>query len=493
MYGMMNGTGMVGVDVAIVGAGFGGLGMAIQLRRGGRDSFVVLEKTGRIGGTWRDNTYPGSGCDVPSHLYSFSFHPGAWPRRYSSQGEILGYLEELVERHALRPHLRFGAEVVSADFDEGSATWTLTLAGGEEIRARAVVSSVGQLNRPALPDIEGRDTFAGASWHSARWDHGCDLTGRRVAVIGTGASAIQLVPEIAGRAARVHVFQRTAPYVIRKPDRPYGRFERWLYRRVPLLQGADRLRIYLLGELLGHALVASPGLRRTLESRWRAHMEREVADPELRELCTPDYAMGCKRILFSNDWYPALQRPTVELVTGGVAAITPSGVLTADGRERAVDAIVYATGFRTTDFLQPMRVRGLGGRDLLDAWRDGAEAYRGVVVSGFPNLFMLYGPNTNLGSNSIIFMLEAQIGYVLRALEALRAGGLAWLDVRADVQRGFNRWVADASRRTVWETGCRSWYTTAAGRNTNNWPSYTFRYRRLLRRFDLGDYERLPA
>ena len=242
MYGIMNGTGMVDVDVAIVGAGFGGLGMAIQLRRGGRDSFVVLEKTGRIGGTWRDNTYPGSGCDVPSHLYSFSFHPGAWPRRYSSQGEILGYLEELVERHALRPHLRFGAEVVSADFDEGSATWTLTLAGGEEIRARAVVSSVGQLNRPALPDIEGRDTFAGASWHSARWDHGCDLTGRRVAVIGTGASAIQLVPEIAGRAARVHVFQRTAPYVIRKPDRPYGRFE----RRLALTAGRYELARYQL-------------------------------------------------------------------------------------------------------------------------------------------------------------------------------------------------------------------------------------------------------
>jgi cation diffusion facilitator CzcD-associated flavoprotein CzcO len=474
-------------DVVIIGAGFGGLGMAVRLRRSGA-RFVVLEKAGRVGGTWRENTYPGSGCDVPSHLYSFSFHPGRWARRYAGQTEILRYLEELVDAYALGPRLRLGAEVRSVEFDEAAGTWRLTLADGGALTAGAVVSSVGQLNRPALPDIPGRDDFLGPSWHTARWRHDCHLDGRRVAVIGTGASAIQVVPEIAPRARRLHVFQRSAPYVIPKPDRPYGPRARALYAHVPLLRRADRLRVYLLGELLGAALVASPALRRALEARWRSFMESQVADLELRARCTPDYVVGCKRILFSNDWYPALQRSSVELVTEPVAAIAERAVRTADGAEREVDAIVYATGFRATGFLQPMRVTGLGGRELHEAWRDGAEAYRGVVVSGFPNFFMLYGPNTNLGSNSIIFMLEAQIGYVARALHTLRRRGLRWLDVRGEVQAEFNRWVDALSSRTVWEAGCHSWYTTG-GRNTNNWPTFPFRYWRQMRRFDLGDYE----
>jgi cation diffusion facilitator CzcD-associated flavoprotein CzcO len=475
---------MPDLDVAIVGAGFGGLGMATRLERAGLD-YVVLEKAGGIGGTWRENTYPGAGCDVPSHLYSFSFHQRSWPRRYASQADILRYLEGLADGYRLGPRLRFHAEVVSATFDEGR--WRLALAGGEEITARSVVSSVGQLNRPAVPDIPGRERFLGPAWHSARWEHGCPLDGRRVAVVGTGASAIQFVPEIARRAARVHVFQRSAPYVVPKPDRPYGPVERRLYETVPLLRRADRLRIYLLGELLGAALVGSPGLRKNLEARWRAFMESQVEDEELRARCTPDYVVGCKRILFSNDWYPTLQLPSVELVTDPIAAITDTGVATADGVHREVDAIVYGTGFQATGFLQPMRVTGVRGRDLHETWRNGAEAYRGVTVAGFPNFFMLYGPNTNLGSNSIIFMLEAQIGYVARALAAMRRRRLEWVDVRDDVQAGFNRWVEALSSRTVWETGCRSWYTTA-GRNTNNWPTYPFRYRRQLRRFDLRDY-----
>jgi cation diffusion facilitator CzcD-associated flavoprotein CzcO len=473
-------------DVAIVGAGFGGLGMAIRLRRSGR-SFVVLEKAGRVGGTWRENTYPGAGCDVPSHLYSFSFHPGRWPRRYSCQADILRYLEDLVGEYGLAPHLRLGAEVTGAAFDAGDGVWRVTLAGGEVVTARAVVSSVGQLNRPAVPDIPGHDRFQGQSWHTAHWRHDWPLDGRRVAVIGTGASAIQLVPELATRVARLHVFQRSAPYVIAKPDRAYGALARALYGHVPMLRRADRLRTFLTGELLGAALVASPRLRRMLEGQWRSFMESQVADPGLRARCTPDYEIGCKRILFSNDWYPALQRPNVELVADAVTDITEDGVSTADGAHREVDAIVYATGFRATGFLQPMRVTGLEGRDLHEAWRNGAEAYRGVVVAGYPNFFLLYGPNTNLGSNSIIYMLEAQIGYVDRALSALSRRRLRWLDVRAEVQSEFNRWVEALSSRTVWETGCHSWYTTA-GRNTNNWPTFPFRYRRQLRRFDLRDY-----
>jgi cation diffusion facilitator CzcD-associated flavoprotein CzcO len=473
------------LEVAIVGSGFGGLGMAVRLKRSGVDSFVVLEKAARIGGTWRDNTYPGAACDVPSHLYSFSFRPGAWSRRYPAQGEILGYLEDLVREWELGPHLRLGAEVRAVAFDEATGTWRIELASGDVLRARAVVSAVGQLNRPRLPDIPGFDSFQGPSWHSARWDHGRDLAGKRVAVIGTGASAIQFVPEIARRAAAVHVFQRSAPYVIPKPDRP----EHPLYRFLPPLTRADRLRIYLTGELLGAALFGSGRLQRLLTARWRTFMESQVSDPELREKCEPDYAVGCKRILFSNDWYPALALPGVELVTDPLAAVTEAGVVTADGRERQVDAIVFATGFQTTGFLQPMRVSGAGGRDLHEAWREGAEAYRGIVVSGFPNFFMLYGPNTNLGSNSIIYMLEGQIAYVERALAALRRRDLRWLDVRPAVQDEFNRWVRSRSERTVWESGCRNWYTTATGRNTNNWPTYTFRYRLALMRFDLGEYE----
>jgi len=479
-------------DVAIIGAGFGGLGMAIRLARRSSARFVVLEQADRVGGTWRENTYPGAGCDVPSHLYSFSFHSGSWPRRFAGQADILRYLEDLVRAYGLAPHLRLGAEVRSAAFDEAEGVWRVTLADGSVISARAVVSSVGQLNRPAPPDIPGHERFHGPSWHTARWRHDCPLEGRRVAVVGTGASAIQVVPELAGRVDRLHVFQRSAPYVIPKPDREYGPLARALYGHVPLARRADRLRIYLYGELLGAALVASPSLRRTLETRWRTFMESQVADPELRARVTPDYVVGCKRILFSNDWYPALQLPSVELVTDAVAEITEAGVRTADGAEREVDAIVYATGFRATGFLQPMRVTGLGGRDLHEAWRDGAQAYRGVVVSGFPNFFMLYGPNTNLGSNSIIYMLEAQIGYVDRALAAMRRRRLRWLDVRAEVQADFNRWVEATSSRTVWETGCHSWYTTG-GRNTNNWPTFPFRYRRQLRRFDLRDYIPEPA
>jgi cation diffusion facilitator CzcD-associated flavoprotein CzcO len=472
-------------DVAVIGAGFGGLGMAVRLRRAGERSFVVLERSGGVGGTWHDNVYPGASCDVPSHLYSFSFRQQVWERRYATQPEILRYLERLVAAERLEPHLRLGADLCSAVFDADAGVWRL--GGGEVVTARAVVSAVGQLNQPALPDIPGRERFGGPSWHSARWDHDTDLAGRRVAVIGTGASAIQFVPEIARRAGRVHVFQRSAPYVVPRPDRPYGPRERRLYARLPLLQDIDRLAIFLRGELLGSALVAPSRLRGLLERRWRAFMESQVADEALRERCVPDYELGCKRILFSNDWYPALQRANVDLVTDRIAEITPAGVVTADGRHREVDAIVYGTGFRSTAFLQPMRVVGLEGRELEVEWRDGAHAYRGVAVAGFPNFFMLYGPNTNLGSNSIVYMLEAQIGYVHQALRAMRRRRLRWLDVRPDVQEGYDRWVSERSRRTVWETGCRSWYTTS-GRNTNNWPDLPMRYRRQLRRFRLRDY-----
>ena len=479
--------------VVVVGAGFGGIGMAIALKQAGIEDFVVLDKADDLGGTWRDNSYPGLCCDVPSQLYSYSFRPWHWSRRFPPREEILAYLHGLVAERGLGPHLRFGCEVTAADFDESRAVWNLTLDDGGTLQATAVVCAVGQLGRPALPDISGRDEFAGPWWHSACWNHDVDLAGQRVAVVGTGASAIQFVPEIAKVAGHVDVYQRTAPYVLPKADRPYGGTEQALYDRLPVMRKADRLRVFLYGELLTSGFVLSPKLLAGPMRLWRRQLHAQITDPELRAKCVPDYVMGCKRVVFSSDWYPALARPNVELVTDRIVRIVPDGVFTADGTARVADVIIYGTGFQATQFLAPMRVSGLDGRRLEEAWRDGAQAYLGISVSGFPNFFMLYGPNTNLGGNSIIYMLEGQVGYVLGALQALEAERLAWLDVRPEVQDAFNAWAQTASRTSVWESGCHSWYTTASGRNTNNWPDHTFLYRYRVRRFDLAAYRVMPS
>src|SRR5580658_6573597 len=478
--------------VVVIGAGFGGIGMAIALQRAGLKNFVVLDRADELGGTWRDNSYPGLTCDIPSQLYSFSFRPWRWSRRFPARDEILAYLHALVAEHGLRSRLRLGHGVDAAAFDEARSLWTLTLDDGSTLEAAAVVCAVGQLGRPVLPDIPGRDEFAGQSWHSARWDHDVDLAGRRVAVVGTGASAIQFVPEIAKAARHVDVYQRSAPYVLPNADRPYRDAEQTLYDRLPVARKADRLRIFLYGELLTSGFVLSPKLLAGPMQLWRRQLNSQIADPELRAKCVPDYVMGCKRVVFSDDWYPALTRPNVSLVTDPIERIAADGVVTADGTARPADIIVYGTGFRAVELLAPMRVAGVDGWWLQEAWRDGAHAYLGITVSGFPNFFMLYGPNTNLGGNSIIYMLEGQIGYVLGALRALQAQRLAWLDVRPDVQDSFNAWVQSASRASVWESGCHNWYTTASGRNTNNWPDHTFMYRYRVRRFDLAAYRVMP-
>jgi cation diffusion facilitator CzcD-associated flavoprotein CzcO len=477
--------------VVIVGAGFGGIGMASALKRAGIEDFAVLDKAGSLGGTWRDNTYPGLACDVPSNLYSFSFRPSRWSRRFPPREEILAYLHTVAAEHRLGPHLRLRTGVASAEFDQRRAVWRLTLDDGGRLEASVVVSAVGQLNRPALPEIEGQDDFTGPSWHSARWNHGVDLTGKRVAVIGTGASAIQFVPEVAKVAGHVDVYQRTAPYILPKGDRAYREAEQALFARFPAVRKADRLRIFLYGELLTSGFVLSPKLLAGPMAMWRRQLRTQIADERLRARCVPGYVMGCKRVLFSNDWYPALARPNADLVTDPIERIAPDGVVTTRGT-RPADVIIYGTGYKSLDFLAPMAVSGLGGRELSEAWREGAEAYLGITVSGFPNFFMLYGPNTNLGGNSIIYMLEGQIGYVLGAVQALETEDLDWLDVRPDVQTSFNTWVNAASHTTVWESGCHNWYTTAAGRNTNNWPDHTFLYRARVRHFDLGRYRGMP-
>ncbi|MFP1681289.1 flavin-containing monooxygenase [Alloalcanivorax sp. C16-1] len=479
-------------QVAIIGAGFGGLGMAIELKKRGRHSLVILEKADGVGGAWRDNTYPGAACDVPSHLYSFSFtRKFDWSRRFAPQAEILAYLRQCVRDHDLAPHLRFRCEVRGARFDENDHLWHIDTGDGP-VTARALITATGQLNRPAWPRLPGLERFQGAAFHSARWDHDVDLTGKTVAVVGTGASAIQFVPEVARVAAQVKLFQRSAAYVIPKPDRPYSALEHALMRRFPMLQRLDRARIYAQNESRVLGFTALQSVMRVYEWLFWRYLRRTISDPALRETLTPDYPMGCKRILISNDYFQAIERHAIEVHDGGVTAVDETGVVDARGRHHDAQVLILGTGFQATDFLAPMAITGRDGRDLNRAWRDGAEAYLGISVSGFPNLFMLYGPNTNLGHNSIVYMLESQIAYVLSALETLERPGVERLEVSATVQDRFNRELQRRLRDTVWERGCESWYKTASGKNTNNWPGFTFQYRRRTRRLDPRDYELYP-
>ena len=479
--------------MAIIGAGFGGIGMAVRLKQAGFCDLVVFERSDDVGGVWRANTYPGAACDVPSHLYSFSFAPEpGWSRRFAPQAEIHAYLRRVARDFGVLPHVRLGTEVLAADFDEDAAVWRLQLAGGEVHEADVLVAACGQLSRPSTPDLPGLDRFRGTVFHSAEWDHDHDLRGERVAVIGTGASAVQFVPRIAPLTSRLHVFQRSAPYVIPKPDRPYGERARRLFARVPALLAVSRAANYVNNELRSLGFNTEPRLMAGHRRRFLAHLRRSVPDPVLRAKLTPTDPMGCKRILVSDDWYPALQLPQVELCTDPVVEVREHGVVTADGTEREVDTIVLGTGFATTGFLVPMRVTGRGGRDLHAQWGGAPRAHLGTVVPGFPNLFLLYGPNTNLGHNSIVYMIESQVRYVLQAVQHLsRAGG--WLDVRPEVADASDAWVQQRTRGTVFAGGCQSWYLTPDGRNTQNWPASTLTFRRRLRRLRLQEYEVRPA
>ncbi|MDP9152043.1 MAG: NAD(P)/FAD-dependent oxidoreductase [Myxococcota bacterium] len=485
--------------VAIIGAGFGGLAMGIRLKQAGIHDFVILEKEKRVGGTWRDNHYPGAACDVESHLYSFSFEPWpAWTREYAPQQEILAYLEACAAKHDLLPHIRFGHRVKSASFDERSGVWELCaedVRTGESrtTRARALVSAPGGLSRPAYPDIPGLASFQGKTMHSARWDDDYRLEGKRVAVIGTGASAVQIVPSIAPRVERLHVFQRTPPWVVPKGDRPIAPRTRWLFRRVPLLQSLVRASIYSRNELLGMGFVADSRLMWLPHRVALLHLRRSVPDPVLRARLTPDYVIGCKRILPTDDYYPALQRPNVELVTDPIREITPRGVVTQEGtgsaHERPVDALVLATGFQAAEG-KPIPLRGRDGRELGAVWRGGgAEAYLGTTVAGFPNAFFIVGPNTGLGHTSMVIMIESQVSYILACLRYMSRHGVKLVDVRPDVQARYNGRLQARLAKAVWSTGrCKSWYTTRKGKNTTLYPGFTFEFRFLTRRFDPGDY-----
>ena len=469
-------------EVAIVGAGFGGLCMAIRLREAGTRDFVILEKSHGVGGTWKDNSYPDSACDVPSHLYSFSFAPNPdWSRKWAKQPEILAYFESLVPRYGLGPHLRLGREVAEVVWSDDDQRWTLRTTDGHVVEADVVVSGLGQLNIPDIPDIDGLGSFGGTMFHSARWRHDHDLRGERVGVIGIGASAIQFVPPIAAQARRLTLFQRSPNYVAPKRDRAFHPWERWAFRHLPAVQGTYREWIYRRLEVNFNLMRRESRLGALLQKRFRKQIRPMVSERLPAEALIPDYPPGCKRVLIANDWYPALLRPDVEVVTTAVERVTPTGVVTADGREVPLDTLIFGTGFHTTEFLTPMKVSGRGGHDLNEVWGDGAVAYLGLSVSGFPNFFMLYGPNTNLGHNSILFMIEQQVGYVLAVLEEMgRRGSTA-----AEVTEGaLTRWDEEILRRskdTVWAADCHSWYKTGNGRITNNWIGHTTEYRKRMR------------
>ncbi len=455
--------------VAILGAGFSGLGMAARLQDSGENSFVILEKAGSIGGTWRDNSYPGCACDVPSHLYWYSFDQQPdWSHIFSPQTEILRNLECFVERRRLATHIRFHAEVVAASWDQAQSAWRIVLASGEEVIAGALVAAWGQLNRPKLPAIDGRDSFAGSSFHSARWRHDAVLDGKRVACIGNGASAVQIIPEIAPKGESLAVFQRSPSYVVPRQDRAYTGEERTQFTTDPQSLLADRQLIYLDLESRFEAMQPASAKAAEFLGIARAHLESQIADPDLRRKLWPDYPLGCKRILVSDDFYPAMSRSNVELVTEPITRMEPPGVRTADGQLREFDVVIYATGFETTSLLGAMDIGGRDGLSLRQEWLGGAQAYLGMTVAGFPNFFMLYGPNTNLGHNSIITMLECQFDYLLQALR-LSHEKQAAIEVRADAMQSFNNHLQQRLRGSAWDGGCASWYKTPGGRIVNNW------------------------
>ncbi len=478
------------LDTLVIGAGMSGIAMGHHLKKRGLDDFLIAEKSDGFGGVWRDNRYPGAGCDVPSHLYSFSFALKAdWSRKYALQAEILDYFEACAERFGLGLHLRPSLIVRSLTFDAGEGRWRVRFTDGSETRARVVISAVGQLSEPFMPEIAGLSDFAGPVMHTARWDNSVKLDGQRVALIGNAASAIQLLPEVSERARELTVFQRTPNWIISKPDRAFTKFEKWAFAHIPGWQ-----RLYRLGSFLIHELRYSAFVRGSLASRftrWTAKRKiaKGVKDPDLRAKLTPDYAPGCKRILLSNDYFEVMQRENVRLVTDGISRILPDGVETTNGEIIPADTLIMATGFVTTEVLPTLEVTGAGGRSLREAWGASPRAYKGVAVAGFPNLFMLYGPNTNLGHNSIIFMVERQAEYIADKVSLILDGGLKSLSVRPEAESRYNAALQTRLSRTVWAGDCPSWYKTADGIITQNWEGLATGFAHTLGRRDDADWE----
>ncbi|WP_410637479.1 flavin-containing monooxygenase [Amycolatopsis sp. lyj-346] len=478
--------------VVIVGTGFSGLGQAIQLEKAGIRDYVVLEKATEVGGTWRDNSYPGCACDVQSHMYSFSYEQNPdWSRSFSPQPEIFGYLKGVADKYRLREKIRFGVELTGAHWDERERRWTATTKDGREFVAQFLVSGVGGLHIPQVPELPGIANFKGQTWHSARWNHEYDLRGKKVAVVGTGASAVQFVPKIAPEVAELTLFQRTPPWIMPKPDHAMPSWAQTLFKRVPGVQRAYRNALYWLLEARAIGFNGHPAIMKAGELIAKRNIAKGIKDPALRKKVTPDYTMGCKRVLISNDYYPALARPNVDVVTDGISEVKAHSIVDSAGVEHEVDAIVYGTGFKVTDALEYLDITGVDGRNLAKEWAsEGMRTHKGITVSGYPNLFFLLGPNTALGHNSVVFMIESQARYVVDAIKLAESRGAAALDVRPGVQDEFQREIQDKLVKGVWtQGGCKSWYLDAQGVNRTIWPGFTWRYWLETRKVDPADYE----
>jgi cation diffusion facilitator CzcD-associated flavoprotein CzcO len=475
--------------VVIIGAGFGGIGASIKLAAEGVEH-VILEKLDDVGGTWLANQYPGCRCDVPSHLYSFSFalNPD-WSDSYSLQPEIWRYLRKVAEDHRVVDRVRFGCKVDSARWDDGGKCWRLDTSEGE-VTADVLIAAHGFLSEPSVPHFEGIESFAGQVMHSAQWDPSYDVTGKRVGVIGTGASAVQIVPVVQRQAERLTVFQRTAAWILPHRGRPIRDWERRLYRTVPATQRAVRAFHYWSSEFIAVPALMNPSRGKLLKKMALKHLEDQVPDPELRAKLTPTFTPGCKRLTPSNDYLPAIAAPTTDLVTSRIDHVVPEGIVTADGVTHELDVIILATGFRVTDNSFPELIVGRHGRTLRETWdNDGMGGYNGTTFAGFPNLFMLAGPNTGIGHTSLVYMIEAQLPYIVEALKLMRDHEVVAVDVRPDVQAAYNEMLQRKLALTVWNTGgCQSWYLDKYGRNSTIWPGYTFHFARRLKRFDQESY-----
>ncbi|MEB3340711.1 NAD(P)/FAD-dependent oxidoreductase [Okeania sp.] len=466
------------LEIAIIGSGISGLCMAINLKKAGITTFKIFEKADNVGGTWHDNTYPGCGCDTASILYSFSFEPKSdWTRNYPKQPEILQYLEHCADKYDIRKHITFNTEITGAFFESEKNIWRICTASGEEYYANILVSGCGQLNQPKIPNIDGLETFSGTQFHSARWNHEHDLKDETVAVIGTGASAIQFIPIIAQQVKKLIVFQRTAAWVLPKLDFKFTSFIHWLGKTFPLTLRLYRWLLYLVHEFLVIYLTIKQNniVGKMISALLDFQRDRVIKNENLKSILKPNYAIGCKRVLISNDYYHALQLPNVEVVADGIKRINQNQIITKNSGEYSVDTLIFATGFDTT-LLSAIKIVGLNNQLLQDKWQDGAEAYKGIMIPGFPNLFMLYGPNTNTGTQSIIFMIECQVNYILSCIKMMQKNSQKYLDVKSDINSEYNEKIQVAAGQTVWNSGCSSWYKTKTGKIVNNWPFSTVRY-----------------
>lgn len=482
---------MIIKDIVIIGTGFSGMGAAMKLRDAGREDFVILEKAGDVGGTWRDNTYPGCECDIPSHMYSFSYELNSdWTKSFSGQQEIWAYMRKVADEQGIRPYIDFGVEVTGAAWDEDRQRWTIRTLGGEDYEARFVIAGVGGLHLPNIPEIAGADSFGGPRFHSAEWDHSVDLAGKKVAVIGTGASAIQFVPIIAQEASQLTVFQRTAPWVLPKKDKPTPQWRKQVFAKVPGAQRAYRDALYWGLEARAIAFNGHLNVLPVAEKIVTRYLAKAILDPELRAKLTPDYRLGCKRVLQSNTYYPTFLRDNVELNTEGVAEITPDGVIDSNGVLHEADVIIYGTGFHVIDAFDYLDIKGKKGVDLAAQFREGGvETYLGMMIAGFPNLAFMLGPNTALGHNSVVFMIEQQTKYVIRLLDEMDARGAVAAEPTRQAQEAFNEEVQRLVEKGIWtQGGCTSWYLDSHGKNRTIWPKFTFQYWWETRKVNVPDF-----